>query len=129
LRSFQRDALLHLIDRAGDTSWQFDPDRPPRCSRERSRVHGTRLFDVLDPDQEAPAEGWTRVRSAIAICNSGCPVVAECLAYALDPVHSVEGVWGGRYFGGSDPLAAHRGVRASFLPPEPGSHGRRAVQV
>lgn len=130
MRKFQRDALLHLIDRAGDTSWQFDRDRPPRCSQDRtgSRAdrYGDRLFDVLDPEREVLSEGWARVRAAIGVCQ-GCPVVAECLAYALDPAHQVEGVWGGRYFGGSDPDAARRGVRKSFMPPAPGEVSRRLV--
>jgi WhiB family redox-sensing transcriptional regulator len=37
--------------------------------------------------------GWGRVSAAKAIC-ARCPVVAECLDYALT-YHEPEGVWGG----------------------------------
>lgn len=50
------------------------------------------LCAQTDPELFFPAPGASPVR-AKAICAQ-CPVIAECLAYAL-PSPSLEGVWGG----------------------------------
>lgn len=43
------------------------------------------------------AEGHRTVKAAKAVCRSGCPVRAQCLAYALDS-RQPYGVWGGELF-------------------------------
>ncbi len=54
------------------------------------------------------------VRRAKAVCE-GCPVQAECLAYALRQPHSLQGIWGGKAMGpaaGGRSAAAARAVKA-----------------
>jgi hypothetical protein len=111
---------------SGDTGWQDDPARPPACRTPDAM--GSRQFDSIDYEREETRSAWERIRRAIRVCDT-CPVVAECLAHALDPNHGVEGVWGARYFTATDPNAYARGVRRSFLPPLRGSDVRRPLPV
>lgn len=51
------------------------------------------LCQQIDPELFFP-ERASDTRAAKLICNSGCPVKAECLAYAM--LHRIgPGVWGG----------------------------------
>lgn len=114
-------STAHLVERAGDLSWQLDDDRPPACRVPREGLsvgeqdERHRLFDVAGPGKVTERQ-WRRVRRAVAICQ-GCPVVLECLAYALEPRHRVEGVWGAHYFATTDPSAAAAGRRTAQVPP------------
>jgi hypothetical protein len=101
----------HLGDNAGDLSWQQDPDRPPACrvprnlpEHERRRRHAR--FDVRG--RRVSDRDWEILREGADMCRS-CPLLLECRAYALDPEHKAEGVWGGLYFGSA--MAAHVAVR------------------
>ena len=55
--------------------------------------------DLFFPTSYLAAEAKPRVAAAIAVCRS-CPVITDCLAYALDMergsnVMSRDGIWGG----------------------------------
>ena len=95
----------HLIDAAGDLSWQLDPDLPPACMAP-SGVDTAELNEHC-ARWEATTGGkmtrrdWARIESAREVCVT-CPLRMPCLLYALDPNHKVEGVWGGEYFPASN---------------------------
>lgn len=104
---------------AGDLSWQ-DDGPPPSCvpapgltPGERAEWYG--LWDSAGPGKIS-GPSWTRIRRAVAVCTA-CPLRADCLAYASDPRHKVEGVWGGLYFpaGGRQLVAV---PRVGQSPPE-----------
>ncbi len=54
------------------------------------------LFD-FSLDGECPWETDARHDAALAVCRR-CPVIDDCLAYALTARPRVEGVWGGQLF-------------------------------
>lgn len=81
-----RNRNAQLRDRAWvDMSWQTD-DRA--C-----RGMDTERFFVGSDIQNQTATPTPEQREVIAVCRSGCPVKAECLAHALK--HGEQGIWGG----------------------------------
>ncbi len=72
------DLLATLADLAADRAWMDEG-----------------LCGQVDPDLWYPEDGnAAQAKRAKQVCR-GCPVRAECLAYALDAAEE-HGVWGGR---------------------------------
>lgn len=113
--------------------WQIRDDAPPACRvptdlPEAERLRRFHLFDVAGPRRAGEAD-WARIREAVKVCQP-CPVRDACLAYALDPAHRVEGVWGGHYFGAPEQRAgASLSVRKPTVPPPPRSKPPRRRSV
>ena len=52
------------------------------------------LFDTERPPGESQGQVSKRLKAAKNICLGGCPVVTQCLGYAL--THDITfGIWGG----------------------------------
>lgn len=68
--------------------WMSHPDRP--CA------HGDpeQWFSILDSKGPTPAKTAGRTHARAAALCAGCPVLAQCRAFALDDPRLV-GVWGG----------------------------------
>jgi hypothetical protein len=69
------------------------------------------LFELLDGEQgmdsrAIEAENVKRNQKARLFCERKCPVVAQCLAYAL--THEMQGTWAGELITMADIYAARR---------------------
>lgn len=68
------------------------------------------LLDAKETEMSASQVADENLRrNAIArrkFCDNGCPVVAQCLAYAL--LHEMQGSWAGELFTQADIYAARR---------------------
>lgn len=114
---------------AADLAWQADDSEgPPACRVPRSwslerQVKAHALFDSAGSGALS-RDAVRRIRTAAALCAQ-CPLRERCLAYALDPAHRAQGVWGGYYFsaagGRSAPWSLQAGpvarVRGAARPP------------
>jgi WhiB family transcriptional regulator, redox-sensing transcriptional regulator len=67
---------------------------------------GDGLCAQTDPELFFPPKGGNEGSLAKQVCH-GCPVIAACLAYALDHP-SLDGIWGGRSFRERQELRALR---------------------
>jgi WhiB family redox-sensing transcriptional regulator len=79
---------------------------------------------------EDRAQRAARVAAAKAICT-GCPVLAQCRAYALD-ANEPHGIWGGLTEGERQAVRAvhrHHAVTRSTPTRTPAGHGRRPRPV
>lgn len=69
------------------------------------------LFQLVDGEQRTDtrvieAENLRRNQKARRFCERQCPVVAQCLGYAL--THEMQGTWAGELFTMTDIYAARR---------------------
>lgn len=107
-RQAERDAKMRQLL----VGFGYDPgDR----WKERAGCSGadTELFILVDAKESEMSSGQVAEenlrRNAIArrkFCEKACPVVAECLGYAL--THEMQGTWAGELFTMADIYAARR---------------------
>ena len=69
------------------------PARPSWAWQDAAACRGKDTLLFFGPDGERQPEREVRERKAKAVCAS-CPVLAECLAYAISRPEKY-GVWGG----------------------------------
>lgn len=77
---------LHPLSRVQDVGWTMPPALPWTVGAACTSV-GPDLWFPQPSDRAAATK-------AKAVCST-CPVVADCLAYALDQPESLDGIWGG----------------------------------
>ncbi|HEY0187704.1 MAG TPA: WhiB family transcriptional regulator [Cellulomonas sp.] len=98
--------LLDTVDQGGSGPW------PPTQTGTAADVQFDALVAGMVPCRTGDPELWfaertAEVERAKALCRQ-CPLVADCLAGALDR-HEPWGVWGAEVFVGGEVVAVKRG--------------------
>lgn len=108
----RRDAKMRQLI----VGFEYDPGESWK-RRSGCRKADPEMFVLLDGDRGTDsraieAENVRRNQKARRFCERECPVVAQCLGYAL--LHEMQGTWAGELFTMADIYAARR-VRKQIL--------------